>query len=291
MSVEHLIAWVKAREELRKKKESGAPPPWTSDEILQTYRFCNVRRRDDRVSRWLRQHVLTGANLNYSFSQFIMFAAFCRWCNWPPTIAEIIKRGLYPSPGINWEGIAALMDELRTNKQKIWTGAFMVTARGVVPGQSKAHFIARKVIYEGISLVLPQLEKALVTNSRREVWSVFKSIPSWGSFMAGQVTDDLAWTVLLSSAKDTNTWAPVGPGSLRGFNRVLELPLRTRHPEEEWCSNLQAWRKQAILSLGKEYKDVDLMSWQNINCEFDKYERTRLGEGRPRSKYRSETAY
>jgi hypothetical protein len=29
------------------------PPPWTEDTILQTGSFCNARRADDSVSRWL----------------------------------------------------------------------------------------------------------------------------------------------------------------------------------------------------------------------------------------------
>ena len=101
-----LVQWVKAREELRNNKESGAPPPWTQDEILQTYRFTNIRRRDDRVSRWLRQNVLTEANLNLGFSSFIEFTAFCRWCNWPPTIAAIMEAGLYPAQKIDWKAVA-----------------------------------------------------------------------------------------------------------------------------------------------------------------------------------------
>lgn len=286
-----LIEWIAAREALRKMKESGVAPPWTPDLILRQYRFTNVCRKDDRVSQWLRKNVLTGDNLMRGFPQFIQFAAFCRWCNWPPTIAEIMRRELYPSNKINWKKIIKTMDELRANKQKIWTGAYMVTARGVVPGHSKAHFIVEQVVHKGVGKVLPAIEKALNTNSRREVWSVYKEISSFGQFMAGQCVDDLSWTVLLSGARDTNTWAPQGPGSLKGFNRVLGLPLKTRHKEEEWCLTLQEWRKEMIATLGKDFKSVTLMDLQNCLCEYSKYSRTQLGEGRPRSIYRPETAY
>lgn len=52
-----LWAWIRAREAIRLKKEAGAPPPWIEDPILATYRFCNVRREDDLVTRWVRSHV------------------------------------------------------------------------------------------------------------------------------------------------------------------------------------------------------------------------------------------
>lgn len=291
MSVEPLLYWVKERESVRKKKEAGLPPPWSGDPIFQTYRFCNIRRRDDRVSRWLIQNVLTETNLVVDTRQFIMFAAFCRWCNWPPVIAEIIKREIFPSPKIKWKTIVQIMDEFKANKQKTWTGAYMINAKGCVKGGSKAQFIVEQVIEQGMGKSLPLIEMALKMHSRREVWCALQNINCFGSFMSGQCVDDLAWTSLLSKATDTNTWCPQGPGSIRGFNRVLGLPLKTRHSEEEWCANLQAWREQMIKTLGQEYEDVDLMSQQNICCEFDKYERTRLGEGRPRSKYRPETVF
>ena len=295
MSVEPLIAWVAAREALRKNKEenplSFGTPNWTDDPILREYRFCNVRRRDDRVSRWLRQHVLIGANLTVSFSAFIEFTAFCRWNNWPPVIAEIMKRGLYPVREIDWCAVASMINQYRTKHKKAWTGAYMINAKGCEKGKSKANFIAEQVIGKSVREAVPQIEKALLTNSRREVWLVYNSIMNHGSFMSGQIVDDLGYTVLLSGAKDTNTWAPQGPGSLRGFNRLLGIPIKTRHNEGEWCTQLQIWRREIITALGKEYRDITLMDCQNCLCEFFKYSKTQLGEGRPRSKYRPETAF
>lgn len=286
-----LIEWVAAREALRKKKESGAPLPWTDDLILQQYRFCNVRRKDDRVSRWLRQHVLTGENLTRGFSQFIQFSAFCRWNNWPPAIDAVMKAGLYPAKKIDWEDVAHVIDQYRAEHKKAWTGAYMINAKGCEKGKSKADFICQQVISKGLSEAMPLIEQSIKTGSRREVWLVFMSLLNWGSFMSGQVIDDWGWTILLSGAKDKNTWAPQGPGSIRGFNRLMGLPLKTRHKEDEWCAQLQIWRKEIIDTLGKEYRDCGLHDTQNQLCELDKYLRTKNGEGRPRSQYRPETAY
>jgi hypothetical protein len=53
-----LFYWVREREEIRRRKDSGHPPKsWTTDEILLTYRFCNVRREDDRVTIWVRKNI------------------------------------------------------------------------------------------------------------------------------------------------------------------------------------------------------------------------------------------
>lgn len=53
---ERLVYWIREREAIRLKKEAGQPRPWTDDEILDTYRFCNVRRMDDKVSKWLLEN-------------------------------------------------------------------------------------------------------------------------------------------------------------------------------------------------------------------------------------------
>jgi len=50
---ERWLYWIKEREKIRLAKDAGDSKPWTDDVILQSYRFCNVRRMDDKVSQWL----------------------------------------------------------------------------------------------------------------------------------------------------------------------------------------------------------------------------------------------
>ena len=42
MRADDLIAFIKEREAIRIAKEAGQPRPWTSDAILNTYRFCKA---------------------------------------------------------------------------------------------------------------------------------------------------------------------------------------------------------------------------------------------------------
>jgi hypothetical protein len=51
-----LVNFVIEREAIRLKKEGGKRPPWTHDEILRDGYFCNVRREDDKVTRWIAKH-------------------------------------------------------------------------------------------------------------------------------------------------------------------------------------------------------------------------------------------
>ena len=56
--LEDLVYWIKERQAIHERRKAGQPPPWTKDEILRTYRFCNVRREDDRVTRWIHENWL-----------------------------------------------------------------------------------------------------------------------------------------------------------------------------------------------------------------------------------------
>ena len=46
------------RQNIFNKKKSGLPAPWTKDEILQNYKFCNSYRVNDRVSQYLLRNVI-----------------------------------------------------------------------------------------------------------------------------------------------------------------------------------------------------------------------------------------
>ena len=46
------------RQNIFLKKLNNEKAPWTNDQILQTYKFCNSYRVNDRVSQYLLKHVI-----------------------------------------------------------------------------------------------------------------------------------------------------------------------------------------------------------------------------------------
>jgi hypothetical protein len=175
--------------------------------------------------------------------------------------------------------------------EKIWTGAYLIRASRE-KGRNKVDFVIKDVVMP-LEAALPAIRKSLKRDqSRRGVWEELKQIHNWGSFLAGQVADDLTWTPLLRNPVDDYTWAPIGPGSRRGFNRLMGRPLKASVKQTEFCEQLAKWRWEIVYHLGKDtYHDLTLMDVQNCLCELDKYLRVKNGEGRPRAKYRPETAY
>jgi len=82
-----LAYWIKERESIRKRKETGMPRPWTTDRILRDFKFCNVRREDDRVTQWFAAN---WRNEKYwDEPNFISAIILGRTINWPMTLAKV----------------------------------------------------------------------------------------------------------------------------------------------------------------------------------------------------------
>jgi hypothetical protein len=137
--------------------------------------------------------------------------------------------------------------------------------------------------------VLPAVKAALKEGSCAAAHTAFQLIPECGQFLAGQIVADLTYTPLLAKANDLYTWAPLGPGSRRGFNRLMKIkPIKKWPQYTDFLERLLEWRTMIILKLGSEYNDLTLMDCQNILCEYDKFCRAKSGEGRPKSYYKPE---
>ena len=90
-------------------------------------------------------------------------------------------------------------------------------------------------------------------------------------------------------AEDLYAWAPVGPGSSRGLNRLLGRPLNKSWEQSEFNEQLRIIWTEIAEQLDME--DLTLHDVQNCMCELDKMWRVLAGEGAPRSIYSPETSY
>jgi len=127
------------------------------------------------------------------------------------------------------------------------------------------------------------IEKTLSSDKLCVAHEKIAGYTGWGSFLAGQVIADLKYTRYLDGAVDWWTWAASGPGSKRGLNRILGRPLHAVWKEYEWLENVQ--RLQTLMPEigGQRLHAQDV---QSCLCEYDKYMRIALGEGRMKMKYR-----
>ena len=135
-----------------------------------------------------------------------------------------------------------------------------------------------------------KVRSAVAENRVESVVRELTKFYGWNTFLAGQVAADLTYYPQeLGLAEDLYEWAPMGPGSSRGLNRLLGRPLNKSWEQSEFNAALRNIRIDISEHVGLE--DLTLHDVQNCMCELDKMWRVLSGEGAPRSIYVPERAY
>lgn len=270
--MERFLWWINERESIRLKKEAGEPRPWTADPILQKYRFCNVMRIDDAVSQWLLYNWYEPYR---DHPNMLAAVALARFFNLPSSLEAITDR-VFRKGRPDWAGIRKRLRKLK-ERGTVFNAAYMVRGND---GPDKVDSVVTHN-------VMPLFRSKVQINpsSMRKTWEQIVPQYGFGSFMAGQIVADLRWA-LTGEWEDRYEWAPMGPGSLRGMNRVLGLPVDAPCDQETFLNRLQGWMLAYNQELPEHLRNrIEAMDWQNCLCEFSGYEKTRLGEGRKKETY------
>jgi hypothetical protein len=108
-----------------------------------------------------------------------------------------------------------------------------------------------------------------------------------GSFVAAQIVADLKYVPPLKHARDWMTFAAPGPGSKRRLNRVLGRPADAPWRDDDtWRVGFRRLHEEIKPELERMgLGDLHAQDLQNCLCEMDKYERTGLGEGKPKRRF------
>lgn len=252
------------------RRQIGLKRPWTHDPILQSYRFCNVFREDDVVTRWFKEKVRDPMILDLR----LPFATTCfRFFNTIRTGEALLHYDLFK----NWRPHVARAH--LSDLHPLITAAYMV--------KTPLHKPKLEGLIEILDPVWAERESLggaiAVSESLEESHKLLMKYPWIGPFMAYEIVTDLRHTPFLSGAKDILTWANPGPGATRGLQRIYGPGMN----EEE---KLAAMRRLNSLSWNPTLWDPDWPAWEmreveHVLCEHDKYQRALLGEGRPKQKY------
>lgn len=276
--------YIRERERIRFQKMTGKPAPWTDDPILQKFKFTNVKRIYDRttqafleVYRKYASAPHTTALYNCALRRFTGTAAASTALGWvehhDPKLIQAAERAC------------------DNRGETFWTGAYMI--RGGAAGVPKWRAVSDYLVgvWDSRKALCELMER---TRSWEKGYAVMHELYGFGGngFMGKEVLQDyILWRTVakLPPFLDADTFTPVGPGARRGLNRLRGKPLGTPMTESEGLQMITAlrtaiqplWRKAAPNEQPLTAHDI-----QFCLCELDKYERVRLGEGRPRSLYK-----
>lgn len=285
MRTEDFVKFIVARHSIFLARSRLKPKPWTEDTILQQYRFCNVYRELDTVTGWIREVWREPFAKNPDLWFWMLVA---RLVNHPPSLMRMTR--MLETNRWNPDKFISVIETAKSHGRKAWGGAYIVSTNG--RQMEKSLYIATEVLdpaWKRRKEISPRMGDTLAT-----FCGILQTLNGVQGFIAGQVIADAKYASLpLASASDWHTFAISGPGSKRGLNRVLDNAVGAPWKEERWLHYLHLLQDETNAALAKLYKKgkpddyppLHAQDIQNCLCEFDKYERVRLGEGKPRSTY------
>jgi hypothetical protein len=169
-----LVQWIERREAVRRAKAAGQPWPWTQDPPLQQWRWCNVRRMDDRVSlallrRWYAPSATDAATA-------LVSACLARLVNWPDLLMAITAGETFALRHL--ERARERLQARAEDGEKVFTGAYVVPGR---PGEGKVLTVVNHArnVRDGAA--------KLWGSSMRQTWANLTRLDGLGSFLAGQM--------------------------------------------------------------------------------------------------------
>lgn len=256
MQISKLNRFMVERDKIRMAKEAGKPKPWTKDPILQQFRFCNVRREDDAVTKWIRENWRTPYE---NHPNIFIAMILARMINFPECLAEIG----FPTKW-NPELYLAMLKSRKVRGEQLWNGAYMVTAGGKpIPKE------------EAVVDIVDRFHRNLYRPKRGDRLEdtyediLDSGISGIGTFLAGQFIADLKHTPALVHAEDWWQFCTPGPGSTNGLNIVAGYPEGTQWNQYRFQKHVNLIR----LELRKKGWDLDAHDVQNCLCEYSKYYR------------------
>ncbi len=262
--------WINERHRIYLARQAGDEKPWTGDPILREYKFTNVFRELDTGTIWLRKNFRDP--YKDQLSLLIFNIAWYRLFN-------LIKTGEL----IGWIDDYKrdeILAKLQLNYDcgiPIFTNAHIV--RGW-PGELKFKSIVG--VMDKLWEAKDRLYGEITTmNTLVHATSLFKKFDLIGGFLAYEITSDLRHTEILKGAIDIMTWTNPGPGCRRGLLRLAPYLMGNDHAIELMQELL------AISShrLESHVPKLEMRDIEHSLCEFSKYMKVKLVEGRPRCRY------
>jgi hypothetical protein len=291
--------WLERHKIYLKRYHLQKAKPWTFDPVLRNYRFCNIYRELDTVSKWIIDKIIVPYQ-NHPDLWFML--ALARIVNWPDTLQRMMDEGSFPVDGWNADKAYDTFNAIKGEKKKLITGAYIVNSvfpKGAnPPDNSKAYYIpyfGLNPLWKERKTLRPQFK-----TSQEEAVAALRGFGGWGPFMAYQVIVDLTYSKKwLADADDINTFTSPGPGTTRGMNRILSGGRKggvvgdaLNQPMIELRREMNRMAKSMVRpnwwtdSFETGFVPLSAANVSNCLCEYDKYCRVISGEGEPRSGYK-----
>ncbi|WP_400194253.1 nucleotide kinase domain-containing protein [Hymenobacter sp. B81] len=264
---EHYWYFAAKRQDVFLKRLEKPTGPWTSDPVLNSYRFTNVFRALDRVTQYL-----IGIQAEQQDSRNVLFNTLLFKLFNKIETYRYLERALGPLRAEEFD--LARYDELLTYRMAaghtIYSGAYIMPSAGRVYGHKLKHTNHLALLAQMLADRLEERVQACQT--LKEVYDLLIAYPSLGKFLAFQYAIDLNYSSLTDFSE--MDFVVAGPGAINGIHKCFSslgdysyeevIRLMTEEQEAE-CARL------GLTAPSLYGRPLQLIDCQNLFCEVDKY--------------------
>jgi len=248
------FAFCREREQVRIRRERGAPAPWSEDPVFQKGRFLNVFREDDRGSKALLAFAAPVADDLPSLVHAVFFA---RWCNKQVTLDALTPDQLLEPEALR-QTLNALPDQPWCNVAAYPVGP--VCWQGAVHSRFDTATRLFGEIKEELSRIIVDADGDVV-GATRAINALFQMDNDFPIFMAVM---DLAW--FRPDVIDPGSHVPTGIGAVAFLDRLQRHLGLDSH--EQTCDRMIELQGEYWPDARRPFQPIDI---EYLSCECRKY--------------------
>lgn len=258
-----------SRQAIYEARLAGLPGPWTPDPILRSHRFTNCYRAADRVSQFLIRYVAYRGSQHPRDVVFrvLLFKMFNKIETW-----QLLEQQFGTmDPGAFDLGTAdAVLNAALASGRRLYSAAYVMPPPRM--GAVRKHTNHLRLLVQMMDDDLPdRLTRAC---SMADAFSILKSYPAMGDFLAFQFLIDLNYSTVLNF--DEMDFVVPGPGARDGIRKCFG-PASAGH-ETDLIRYMADSQEEHFSRLGLRFgglfgRRLHLIDCQNLFCEVDKYAR------------------
>lgn len=261
------------RQEIFFKRLSGEAPPWSTNSILNTYKFTNAYRASDRVSQYLIKNVIYRDDLPSSrselFFRVMLFKLFNKIETW-----ELLERELtaITAEEFSIPRYDKILSSALARGERIYSAAYIMPPGGTAFGHKLKHQNHMHLLH---SMMRDQLyDRIADARSMQAAFELMKNYPTIGDFLAYQFTTDLNYSELTNFSE--MEFVVPGPGAKDGLRKCFSDCGGLN--EVELIKMMADVQEREFERLGIKFQSLwgrrlQLIDCQNLFCEVDKYAR------------------
>ncbi|HET9281071.1 MAG TPA: nucleotide kinase domain-containing protein [Candidatus Angelobacter sp.] len=258
------------------RRLAGNPPPWTDDQIINAHRFTNAYRVLDRVSQFLIREVIYygSQKVDEIFFRTLLFKIFNRIETWQRLLNTL---GEISWATYDFTQYDKILSEAMTKGIRIFSPAYIMPSGSRQFGESRKHRNYLRLLERMMKECVP--EQLLSSSSMLQAYSILRSYPLLGDFLAYQYLTDINYSETLPFSE--MEFVTPGPGAKSGIEKCFSTLGDLSHADTiRWVTENQ---EESFRVFGFDFRNLfgralQLIDCQNLFCEVDKYARVKHPE-------------